>query len=181
MRRPRSQRVVAESVRDAAAGDYVELRGVVRAAEPIVGPVSGEALIGYTLVCSVFNVEPGNRLPEYVDRVDHAEWSEVLLEDDSGDVPVALEGAIVRVPALAEKTLDDADAIAALLRRIGETYADPPEQLQLLERGIRDGATVSLTGRVADPPLSGSAYRRSARPRKRVTGVRGAPLVITPS
>lgn len=180
MRRPRATRMVAESVRDAKPGDYVELRGVLRAADPIVGPVSKERLIGCTLVCSVFNVEQGNRLPEYIDRVDHAEWAQVVLEDDSGDVPLELDGALVRLPALAEATLEDAEAIAALLKRIDKTYEDPPEQLQLLERGVKDGARVSLTGRVADPELTGSAYRQSARPRKHVTGVRGAPLVITP-
>lgn len=182
-------RLAAEAVRDATAGDYVELRGVLRAADPIVGPVSNESLIGYTLLCSVFD-------PQYLERVDLAEWSEVVLEDDSGDVPLALEGAVVRLPALAETTLEGPSEIAEVLKKVDSTSAEritallaqndattngkQHEQLQLLERGVLDGARVSLTGRVADPALTGSAYRQSARPRKHVTGVRGAPLVITP-
>lgn len=180
MRRPRSRRLRAVEVREADPGDYVELVGELRASDPIEGPLSGRELVGYQVLCSVFQAGPRGGMPEFDERVDAERWSSCVLVDDSGDVEITLRGSTLRVPVLAEDSLTDAAEIAAMLRRLDLSIDDPPEQLQLLERGVLDGASVHLTGRVAEPPLTQSAYRRSAKPRLRIVGVRGAPLVITP-
>ncbi len=175
MPRPRAITLSATALAEAEIGAYVELSGVLRSPDPVEGPFSRHTLVGFEVLCTLLT-------PDGVQRLDARRWGEAILEDDTGEAVIGLEGSRLKIPALSEGSFDEEDKIARVLEELGLTAKGSLEDAELLvlERGVRDGARVSLTGRVAEPTARESAYRASARPRRRVVGVRGAPLVIVP-
>ena len=166
--------ITAAGLRDASPGDAVQLEGVLRSLAPTKSVISGAPLVGYEVICSVFG-EDG-----YAGKHEVVRWADAVLEDDSGEARIELDGAYVRAPALGETTLDDEDEVTKALAALG-LEIERPSQIQLLERAVPDGARVTvrgIAGRI-DPEARG-AFRTSARPPIGLRSGRGAPIVIVP-
>lgn len=165
--------VTVSQLLELTVGSYVELEGVLRTVSPLVGPISGRAVVGYHVVCSVFGAGD-----DYVGKHDVARWSEAILDDGTAEITIALEGSQVRAPAIVERTIEG-DHVAPMLTKLGLKLDGPIRELQVIERGIADGARVAVRGQLARIDATG-AFRTSARPTLGLRGDRGAPIVLTP-
>lgn len=151
-------------------GRYVEVVGVLSSASPAPGPVSGDPLVGWDLLCTVF-------VEDDVIRLDAHRWGAVILRDASGEVPVVLDGSTKKVPAHAEATYDDPGEIAALARRAGITFPEGAREVQALERGVPSGKPAAVQGYVG--PIDADAGDRVSVGRA-LRGDPRRPLVILP-
>ncbi len=158
-------------------GTRVQVVGTAHSTDPVDSPHGGPALLGYSISCSVFGGRPG--LPEFEGTRHVVQWSDAVLEDATGSVDLALDASVIRAPAGDERHLDDAEAMQRVLRTLG-LELPPPIQLQLLERSVRDGVAVTVTGTVDVATEGKGAFRSSARPRVVLRGNRAAPLVLVP-
>ncbi len=166
--------VTVARLADLPVGAHVELEGVLRGVDPVRGPVSGRTLTGCSVLCSLFG-EAG----DYLGRRDVERWADATLDDGTGQVTVALSTSPLRAPATRETTVHG-DDLAPMLREL-RLDIEGVHELQLLERGIDEGARVRVRGalaRLATPDAG--AFRSNARPPLGLVGERGAPIVLTP-
>ncbi len=165
----------ASDIVELTLGSYVEIEGVLRASTPVVGPVSGRTLVGYQVLCSVFGAGD-----DYGGRHDVSRWTDAILDDGTAEITVALQASSVRAPATGEATIEG-DDVAPMLAKLGLTLDGPVRELQLIERGIADGARVNVRGVLSRlESADRGAFRSSARPPLGIRGERGTPIVLTP-
>lgn len=169
--------VTAAAIQDISPGTRVQVTGRVRSTDPVESPHGGPPLVGYAIACSVFVGRPG--LPEFDRTHQVVRWNDAVLEDSTGTVELDLDGSFVRAPAGEERHLHELEDMQRVLKALGLQVASPV-QLQLLDRSVPDGTTVTVTG-VVDVAREGKgAFRSSARPRVVLRGDRTRPLVLMP-
>lgn len=160
----------------AVRGSYVRVRGLVRSTSPVDAPLGAGRVLGYDLACSLFFGRP----PAYerTERITH--WCDAVLEDEGGEIVLALERSRVRAPAGAERTIHDEREVARLSKLLSLPPRARPTQLQVLERSAPHEKVVTVAG-ILDELEPGSGFRSSARPRLVLRGDVHRPVVIVPS